>query len=231
MLRRKLFYSLGPLVTLLLVAGIVAILSLQHVLSQFDTAVGAGDAERVAHFRRIVIGMSLCFVVVINISVVILLRTGVMILRPVDRLVEATRALAEGKYDFRVNLDEHDEFDELARAYNALAERLQQEERHQMEVLGQVALATNHEINNAISIIELQLRQLVRGPQTAPATQRCLQQIHQSLQRMTHTVQSLKSIRRIVLTDYVPGVKMLDLARSQETAESPVPRERQVAGA
>jgi signal transduction histidine kinase len=89
-----------------------------------------------------------------------------------------------------------------------------------MEVLGQVALATNHEINNAISIIELQLRQIERGSPVAPATQRSLQQIHQSLKRMTQTVQALKSIRRIVLTDYVPGVKMLDLARSQELVES-----------
>ena len=32
---------------------------------------------------------------------------------------------------------------------------------------------------------------------------------------MTHTVQALKSVRRIVLTDYLPGVKMLDLERSQ----------------
>jgi hypothetical protein len=40
---------------------------------------------------------------------------------------------------------------------------------------------------------------------------------------MTQTVQSLKSIRRIVLTEYLPGVKMLDLARSQEAAESVAP--------
>jgi hypothetical protein len=32
--------------------------------------------------------------------------------------------------------------------------------------------------------------------------------------RMKETVQSLKSARRIVLTDYAPGVKMLDLAQS-----------------
>jgi len=220
-LRRKLFLNLGPLVTLLLIAGVVAIVALQHVFEGIDRAGRILDVQAVAHCRHIVIGLSLCFVVVINLAVIILLRTGSMILKPVDKLVAATRALAEGKYDTRVKLDQHDEFDELARAYNALAERLQTDEKRQIEVLGQVALATNHEINNAISIIELQLRQLERGsPSAAPATQRSLQQIHQSLQRMTQTVQSLKSIRRIVLTDYIPGVKMLDLARSQEVPEA-----------
>jgi hypothetical protein len=33
---------------------------------------------------------------------------------------------------------------------------------------------------------------------------------------MTHTVEALKRVRRIVLTDYVEGVKMLDLQRSVE---------------
>jgi len=219
-LRRKLFFNLGPLVTLLLAAGVVAIVAFQHVFQQLDQANSQASAEAVAHCRRIIIGLSLCFVIVINLAVVILLRTGSMILRPVDKLVEATRALAEGRYEFRVQLDQRDEFDELARAYNALAERLQSDQRRQMETLGQVALATNHEINNAISIIELQLRQIERGSQAAPATQRCLTQIHESLKRMTQTVQALKSIRRIVLTDYVPGVKMLDLERSQQDVEA-----------
>jgi signal transduction histidine kinase len=84
-----------------------------------------------------------------------------------------------------------------------------------METLGQVALAMNHEINNAINIIELQLRLLEQKTPAGPGPQRCLQQIHESLRRMTNTVHALKSVRRIVLTDYLPGVKMLDLERSQ----------------
>ena len=38
---------------------------------------------------------------------------------------------------------------------------------------------------------------------------------------MTQAVAALKSARRIVLTDYVPGVKMLDLERSQQPADEP----------
>ncbi len=38
---------------------------------------------------------------------------------------------------------------------------------------------------------------------------------------MTRTVESLKHVRRIVLTDYAAGVKMLDLARSTEEEDAP----------
>jgi len=36
---------------------------------------------------------------------------------------------------------------------------------------------------------------------------------------MTQAVAALKSVRRIVLTDYLPGVKMLDLERSQQPTD------------
>jgi hypothetical protein len=38
---------------------------------------------------------------------------------------------------------------------------------------------------------------------------------------MTESVQMLKNVRRIVLTDYMSGVKMLDLRKSAEEAEVP----------
>jgi methyl-accepting chemotaxis protein len=223
-LRRKLLINFGPLVLLLLISAVLAIWLLEGVLQRVDgLSFPSGDASRDAaavavSFRRIVMGLAIVFLIVINLSVILLLRMGYMILRPVDRLIQATRALAEGRFDYRVRIEQHDEFDELARAYNDLAERLQSDERRQLETLGQVALAMNHEINNAISIIELQLRLLTRQSPTGAAPERYLHEIHQSLQRMTHVVAALRSVRRIVLTDYLPGIKMLDLERSQHPA-------------
>ena len=218
MLRRKLFMNLGPLVLLLLVSAVLAIWLLEGVLHRFD-AHGQTVPAMVSSIRRIVIGLAAVFVVVINLSVVLLLRHGRMILRPVDKLIDSTRALAEGRYDYRVRVEQNDEFDELARAYNALAERLQAEDRRQLETLGQVALAMNHEINNAIAIIELQLRLLARQSPGGAQQEQYLREIHQSLGRMTQAVAALKSVRRIVLTDYLPGVKMLDLERSQQPTD------------
>lgn len=169
-----------------------------------------------SRFRATVLGLTVVFLLVINVSVIVLLRMASIVVQPVERLVDASRHLAQGRFEHRVHLDQHDEFDELARAYNHLAEQLQATEQRRMEMLGHVALALNHELNNASAIIELQLQMVSRRAGGEPGLEKPLRQIHEGLGRMTRTVQALKNVRRIVLTDYVSGVKMLDLARSTE---------------
>ena len=176
-------------------------------------------------FRWMVLGVGLVFLLVINIAVIVLLRMSTIILSPIDKLVEATRELAAGRYDHRVNLVQKDEFDQLAQAYNQLAQQLQSDEKRRLEMLGQVSLTMNHEINNAVAIIEMQLRLMSRQQGPTAATEKCLREIHDSLDRMTRTVQALKNVRQIVLTDYVGGVKMLDLEKSvQPQTPQPEPR-------
>jgi methyl-accepting chemotaxis protein len=175
----------------------------------------------VSRFRWLVLGLSIAFLLVIDVAVLVLWRTADMILRPVDRLIVATRELAEEHFDHRVALDRKDEFDQLGRAYNSLAEQLQARETHKVEVLGQMARTLNHELNNAIAIIELQLTLIQENADGREGTGKCLRQIRENLERMTRTVQSLKHIRRIVLTEYPGGQKMLDLERSLETEPPP----------
>ena len=218
MLRRKLFLNLFPLVLLLLITAVVAMVLLQGVLGRLDgakqQASSAALAAELARFRWIVLGLGIVFLVLINLSVVLLLRAAESVLRPVDKLVQATRELAHEHFDHRVQLEEDDEFDRLAEAYNSLAEHLQQTEKQRMNVLAQVGLTLNHELNNAMATIELQLGMLSRGASGDLQAERRLRTIHESLNRMKETVQSLKSIRRIVLTEYSPGMQMLDLVQS-----------------
>jgi signal transduction histidine kinase len=230
-LRRKLILTLGPLVLALVVTAIAASWMLQDVLRRLDTMTHAtqvlpdpsskaSQALQLEHekltgeFRKMVIGLGIVFLFVINLSVVLLVRMATLVLRPVDQLLTGTRELCRENYAYRVQLTEHDEFDELAAAYNMLAEHLQSMDRRRFEVLGQVALALNHDLNNAMATMELQLGMIGRSAGDVPATERRLRTIQTSLVRMRDTVQSLKNIRRIVLTDYEPGVKMLDLQQS-----------------
>ncbi|MEX0777353.1 MAG: HAMP domain-containing protein [Phycisphaeraceae bacterium] len=173
-------------------------------------------------FRWLVIGIGLGFLLVINLSVLLLMRWASMILAPVDRLVQASRELGQEHFAFRVQLRQNDEFDELARAYNQLAAALEENEERKIEMLGQVARTLNHELNNAGAIIELQLSLLRRRADPA-STEKCLRQIRENLARMTRVVEALKHVRRIVLTDYVEGVKMLDLERSIQADEPAKP--------
>ena len=176
------------------------------------------QAQAVAWFRWLVLALAIVFLLMINIAVVVLLRMSSMVLRPVDRLVDASRRLGAEEFDFRV-AQEEGEFGELAGAFNRLAEELQGNERRKLETLAQTAVMLNHELNNASAIIKLQLQLMQRQAGGNPGVERGLRQINESLARMTATVEALKHIRRIVLTDYDQGTKMLDLQKS--VAEEP----------
>ena len=220
MLRRKLLIHFGLVVALFVITATVAIWLLGGVL--YDVRHLDAEASPLVQqiniltlqFRNIVVLLAVAFLLVINISIIVVLRISSLILKPVEQLQQATRELGQEHFDYRVKIEQNDEFQELASAYNKLAEDLQVSEARKMEVLSQTAVMINHELNNAMAVIQLQLQRLSRDPAISPETTAKLRDIEQSLQKMTKTVQSLKNVRRIVLTDYVPGLKMLDLEKS-----------------
>ena len=177
--------------------------------------------ELSSRFRYQLLVIAAVSIAVINLIILVYLKVAGMILRPVDALVNAARELGRERFETRVNLQGADEFDQLARAYNQMAGQLQAAEQRRLEVLGQVAVALNHELNNAISIIELQLR-LARRRTGDRGLEQNLQQIAESLGRITRVVASLRQARRIVLTDYVGGTKMLDLEKSAQMPDLPM---------
>jgi len=168
----------------------------------------------VSKFRGAAIVLGIGFLVLLNASIVVVLRASIMVLKPLGELAEASRRLGREEFDHRIALDRTDEFGELAQAYNSMAGQLQANEERKVETLQHVARTLNHELNNAISTIELQLTVVDRRKGDDQALAQPLRQIHQSLGRMSDTIDALKRVRKIVLTDYLSGVKMLDLERS-----------------
>jgi HAMP domain-containing protein len=176
---------------------------------------GAQEYEQVVRkFRGAAIVLGIGFLVLLNVAIVVVLRAATMVLKPLDQLAEASRRLGREEFQHRVAVDRTDEFGELARAYNSMADQLQASEERKVETLQQVARTLNHELNNAISTIELQLTLVDRRKGDDQALAQPLRQIHQTLGRMSRTIEALKRVRKIVLTDYLSGVKMLDLERS-----------------
>jgi len=170
--------------------------------------------QMVSKFRGAAIALGLGFLVLLNVSIAVVLRAATMVLKPVSELAEASRRLGREEFDHRIAVDRTDEFGELAQAYNSLAGQLQANEARKVETLQQVARTLNHELNNAMSTIELQLTVVDRRKGDDQALTKPLRQIHESLGRMSNTIDALKRVRKIVLTDYLSGVKMLDLERS-----------------
>ena len=181
------------------------------------------QTELVEYFRWLVLGMAIAFMLVINISIIVLLRVAGMVLKPVRELVEGGRQLASERFGHRTHLERNDEFSELADVYNYLAERVQTHEQQRMETIRQIARTLNHELNNAMATIEWQLEVLGKQANGDDKFEKRLRHIRQSLQRMAKTVESLKNIRRIVLTDYIAGVQMLDIDRSTAVEQDQEP--------
>jgi|GEM_PF-4239000 len=177
-----------------------------------------------ARLRVILFGMTVAFIVLINLSLFAILRASKVFIDPVEELVQATRTLATGELSARVSERRADEFGELARAFNDMAINLQHQESKRLETMRQAALAVNHELNNAIHILSLQVDTLARTSGDAQSMSEPLDRIRKALARITKTLDSLKRVRRIVLTDYVAGVSMLDIERSSRapTATSEV---------
>lgn len=240
MLRRKLLIILTSLALLMLGSSLVSVVAMSRAIEELEPAVAVDDADGAAgvvpgekgpgaaqaadRFRQTAIGLAIAHLVLLNVVIVVLLRAATLVLRPVDRLVEASRRLASGDYSHRVEVRRHDEFDELAEAFNAMAQKLQTDEARRLETLQQVARTLNHELNNAIAIIELQLRLVQRSPGYDRSSGVQLQRIHEALSHMNETIVSLKDVRRVVLTEYIEGVQMLDLKLSTQAEGALEPR-------
>lgn len=176
-------------------------------------------------FRVLVLSLTLAALVMVNVAVFVLLHTAQVVLKPVNELVQGSRELAAEHFDHRLRIEQQDEFGELARSYNLLAEQLQANEERKAEALRQLAVTLNHDLNNAMTTIEMQLRLLDRQSGSSTNLAKYFQDIQLTLARMSRTVASLKNIRRVVLTEYLDGQKMVDLERSV----LPAPRTGEVA--
>ncbi len=84
---------------------------------------------------------------------------------PARRLATAARALSAGKLDYRINPRGNDEIREAGRAFDALAERLQELEWARQQLLGDVA----HDLHSSITGVGMAVETLQRGAVDDPA--------------------------------------------------------------
>ena len=78
---------------------------------------------------------------------------------PLEEIGDATRRLAEGRYDVRLPGSDTDELDALASDVNRLAAELESTEQRRLRLIGDVA----HELRNPLSTIEGTMEALLDG--------------------------------------------------------------------
>ena len=133
------------------------------LVSMEAEAGGAPGAAPLAQLSALVAATTLLFVGLLGLIQV--RRTMV----PLERLIAGTRRLSEHDYSARVALRPNDEFGELARSFNHMAERID----HQMQAL-RVQSSIDHEILNGLNVARVLQRVAHRLEQVVPGATACV---------------------------------------------------------
>jgi histidine kinase len=110
------------------------------------------------------------------------------IVQPIQELQAASRRIADGRYDERVQVVGEDELAGLAQSFNQMVQQLAQTEDRRRQLIGDVA----HELRTPLSSIKSVLEGLQDGVLPAePATFLNLQREVSRLQRLVHDLEEL----------------------------------------
>lgn len=169
------------------------------LVSMEATAGATFGASPLAQLSALVAAVTLLFVGLLGLIQV--RRT----MGPLESLIAGTRRLSEHDYSARVALRPHDEFGELARSFNHMAERID----HQMQAL-RVQSSIDHEILNGLNVARVLQRVARRLEQVVPGATACVIEFDRSsrLLARVHTAGAAMSIIGVPRTDAVCMAQM-----------------------
>jgi histidine kinase len=104
---------------------------------------------------------------------------------------QATRRIADGRYDERVQVVGSDELAGLALRFNQMAEKLDQVESMRRRLIGDVS----HELRTPLTAIKGSMEGLMDG--VLPANDETYQQIHTEADRLNRLVDDLQELSRV----------------------------------
>ena len=113
------------------------------------------------------------------------------VVTPVREMMSASRHIAEGHYEERVQDRSADELGQLAHSFNQMAGKLQQAETLRRQLIGDVA----HELRTPLTAIKGSMEGLIDG--VLPATSETYQQIHDEAERLSRLVTDLQELNRV----------------------------------
>jgi histidine kinase len=110
------------------------------------------------------------------------------IVSPIEDMTQASRRIADGRYDERVDVVGEDELGDLAGSFNQMAETLSQTEHRRRQLIGDVA----HELRTPLSSVRSVMEGLTDGVLPAePATFLSVQNEVGRLQRLVRDLEEL----------------------------------------
>lgn len=124
-------------------------------------------------------------VIAIVFSALIAIMLSRQFLMPIKQLVSATRKLAQGELETRVKVKSQDEFGQLTRDFNQLAETLADQQRARHQWLADIS----HELRTPVAILRGEIEALQDGVRTA--NEQTLASLHSEVLRLNSLIEDL----------------------------------------
>lgn len=132
---------------------------------------------------------------------------------PIFAMTEASRRLAEGKYDERVEINNENELGQLAHSFNILAGKLERVEEMRRQLIGDVA----HELRTPLTAIKGTMEALEDG--VLPATADTYQDVQREADRLSRLVDDLQELSRVEAKAYELSLMPVSLGTPLQTIE------------
>jgi two-component system sensor histidine kinase BaeS len=134
--------------------------------------------------RTLLLGGVVAAVVALSLGFVLARRATA----PARELTRAARALASGDHAERVDFDAKDELGEMARAFNAMADTIEQEDELRRSFASEVA----HELRTPLAILQTQVEGMQDG--VVGADDAALESLHEETLRLSRLVADLETL-------------------------------------
>ena len=225
--------------SVILVGAIVLILATQFTAPTAFTrhmgqGVGAGMMgqgqgmmqELFSEFRNGLneaLGWAALAAIVVAIGLSLALSTRIV--SPLRAMISASRRIAEGHYDERVQVASADELGQLGASFNQMATQLEQTEAMRRQLIGDVS----HELRTPLTAIKGSMEGLMDG--VLPADAGTFQQIHAETERLSRLVDDLQELSRVEARAYelnLTAVNLSDLISATIKRLTPNARSKRV---
>ena len=162
-IKRIIFSKISRKLTLLfvIVAVIAPIMGIYYFYITADSTIsGSLFANQDNLFRTV--ALTIILLIAVNAGVIGYFVSR-SITKPIKKLYDATKEVEKGNYDIRLNINTHDEIEELAKAFNtttAALGRMQNEKREVDTAKTEFLSITSHELRTPMTPMKAQLQML-----------------------------------------------------------------------
>jgi len=163
-------------------------------------------SERAARAAERVSGLTAVMAVILSALLAVLLIRSIV--RPLGRLADGTREISAGRFGYRIDGDGGDEFSEVARDFNSMAERLEQLDRMKRDFVSNVS----HDLKTPLSSIQettVAILDQLAGP-LSERQRRLLELNQESGRRLSSMIAKLLELSRLESVR-TPTFELVDL--------------------